>query len=164
MQAPAAPAAAAAAIAAADRSQDRHVARSAGALADILGAAEIGEDELLLRLRELGLVTYPSPLLEGLLEDLPEVLAAEVPARLPPRISSSSDTWCARAARRILHFSSLVTAECAACRFVPARRPVLFLARVAAIPGVLALRADFEVLQLCHNLTPVVLAILISLQ
>jgi hypothetical protein len=53
-------------------------------LAELLGAAEIGEDELLLRLREQGLITYPSPLLDGLLEDLPEVLAAEVLARLEP--------------------------------------------------------------------------------
>ena len=36
-----------------------------------------------LRLRELGLITYPSPLLEGLLEQ-PDVLAAEVLARLEP--------------------------------------------------------------------------------
>jgi len=39
---------------------------------------------LLLRLRELGLITYPAPLLGGLLEKLPEVLAAEVLARLVP--------------------------------------------------------------------------------
>ena len=70
--------------AAADRPPDRYVVRPAGVLADLLGAAELGEDELLLRLRELGLITYPSPLLEGLTEGLPEVLAAEVLARLDP--------------------------------------------------------------------------------
>jgi hypothetical protein len=83
MQAPAVPTAAPAAAADADRPPDRYVVRPAGVLADILGAAEIGEDELLLRLRELGLITYPSPLLGGLLE-LPEVLAAEVLAQLEP--------------------------------------------------------------------------------
>jgi hypothetical protein len=39
---------------------------------------------LLLRLKELGLLTYPSPLLGGLLEELPEVLAAEVLPLLDP--------------------------------------------------------------------------------
>jgi hypothetical protein len=82
MQAPAA-AAAAATPAAADRPPDRYIVRPAGVLADILGAADLGEDELLLRLRELGLIPYPSPLLGGLLE-LPEVLAAEVLTRLDP--------------------------------------------------------------------------------
>ena len=77
MQAPAA------VSAAADRPPDCYVVRPAGALADIMGAADLGEDELLLRLRELGLITYPSPLLGGLLE-LPEVLEAEVLARLGP--------------------------------------------------------------------------------
>ena len=83
MQAPAAPAVAAAA-AAADRPPDRYVVRPAGVLADLLGAADLGEDELLLRLRELGLITYPSPLLEGLLEKVPEVLAADVMSQLQP--------------------------------------------------------------------------------
>ena len=36
------------------------------------------------RLREWGLITYPSPLLGGLLEKLPEVLEAEVLSRMPP--------------------------------------------------------------------------------
>jgi hypothetical protein len=76
--APAAPAAAANLL------PDRYVVRPAGVLAELLGAAELGEDELLLRLQELGLITYPSPLLRGLLEDLPEVLAVEVLARLGP--------------------------------------------------------------------------------
>ena len=58
--------------------------RPLGVLAELLGAAEFGEDELLLRLRELGLITYPSPLLGGLLEKLPEVLAAEVLSQLDP--------------------------------------------------------------------------------
>jgi hypothetical protein len=70
--------------AAADRPPDRYIVRPAGVLADIMGAAELGEDELLLRLRELGLITYPSPLLRGLLEKLPEVLAAEVLPWLDP--------------------------------------------------------------------------------
>ena len=42
----------------------------------------MGEGELLLRLRELGLITYPSPLLGALLEELSEVLEAEVLPRL----------------------------------------------------------------------------------
>jgi hypothetical protein len=52
-------------------------------LADLLGAAELGEGELLIRLRELGLITYPSPLLGGLL-GLHEVIAVEVLTRLDP--------------------------------------------------------------------------------
>ena len=61
--------------------------RLSGALAALLGRAEeveLPEDELLGRLREWGLITYPSPLLGGLLEKLPEVLAAEVLPRLDP--------------------------------------------------------------------------------
>ena len=48
--------------------------------------AEVGldEDELLSGLRATGMITYPSPLLGGLLEDLPEVLVAEVLRRLDP--------------------------------------------------------------------------------
>jgi hypothetical protein len=69
---------------AAERPPDRYVVRPAGVLAELLGAAELVEDELLLRLRELGLITYPSPLLGGLLERLPEVLAAEVLPRVGP--------------------------------------------------------------------------------
>jgi hypothetical protein len=82
MQAPAG--AAATAAAAADHTSDRYVVRPAGVLADLLGAAELGEDKLLLRLRELGLITYPSPLLGGLLEKLHEVLEIEVLSRLDP--------------------------------------------------------------------------------
>jgi len=74
----------AAAAAAATRRPGSYVVRPAGVLAELLGAAELGEDELLLRLRELGLITYPSPLLGGLLVGLPEVLDAEVLARLEP--------------------------------------------------------------------------------
>jgi len=70
--------------AAADRPPDCYVVRPTGVLADLLGAAELREDELLLRLRELGLIIYPSPLLGGLLEGLPEVLEAEVLAYLDP--------------------------------------------------------------------------------
>ena len=73
-----------AAAAAADRPPDRYVVRPAGVLAESMGAADMGEDELLLRLRELGLITYPSPLLGGLTEKLPEMLAAEVLAQLGP--------------------------------------------------------------------------------
>jgi len=80
MQAPAATPAASAV----DRPPDGHVVRPAGVLADLLGAAELGEDELLLRLRQLGLITYRSPLLWELLEKLPEVLEAEVLAQLDP--------------------------------------------------------------------------------
>jgi hypothetical protein len=69
---------------AAERRPDRYVVRPAGVLAELLGAAELGEDELLLRLRELGLITYPSPLLRGLTQNVPEVLAGEVLARLDP--------------------------------------------------------------------------------
>jgi len=63
---------------------DRYVVRPAGVLAEVLGDAEMGEDELLLKMRELGLVTYPSPLLAPLLEEWPDVLAAKVLARLDP--------------------------------------------------------------------------------
>jgi len=70
--------------AAADRPPDRYVVRPAGVLAELLGSADVGEEELLLRLRELGLITYPSPLLKGLTEGLPELLAAEVLTRLDP--------------------------------------------------------------------------------
>jgi len=72
------------AAAVADRPSERYVVRPAGVLADLLGAADVGEDELLLRLRELGLITYPSPLLRGLLEKLPDVIEFEVLARLDP--------------------------------------------------------------------------------
>jgi hypothetical protein len=54
MQTLAAVTAATAATAAADRPLDRYVVRPAGVLADLLGAAELGEDELLLRLGSLG--------------------------------------------------------------------------------------------------------------
>ena len=42
---------------------------------------------------------------------------------------------------------------------MPTRCPVLFLARGATVPGGSALRAEFEVLQLAHNLATVVVAI-----
>jgi len=80
MQSPAATAAAAAA----EHPPDRYVVRPVGVLAEILGAADLGEDELLVRLREAGLIAYPSPLLGGMLEYLPEVLAAEVLSRVNP--------------------------------------------------------------------------------
>jgi len=59
-----------------------------------------------------------------------------------------------------VHFS----VEFAARLLVPTRRPVLFLARIAAIPGGLAFWANFEVLQLSQNLAPVVAAIPSPLQ
>jgi len=46
--------------------------------------AVLREDEVLCGLRAKGLTTYPSPLLGRLLEELPEVFAAEVLPRLPP--------------------------------------------------------------------------------
>jgi hypothetical protein len=63
-----------------------------GALAALLGHAaghaegdeHIYENELLGRLREAGLITYPSPLLGDFLEKLPEVFAAEILQRLDP--------------------------------------------------------------------------------
>jgi hypothetical protein len=39
---------------------DRYVVRPAGVLAELLGTAEMGEDEMLLELREAGLIAYPS--------------------------------------------------------------------------------------------------------
>jgi len=69
------------------RSPDSYVVRLSGALAALLGraeGAELPEDDLLGWLRATGLITYPSPLLGGLLEKLPEVLAAEVLPRLDP--------------------------------------------------------------------------------
>jgi hypothetical protein len=72
---------------AAARPLPRHVVRLSAALAALLGraeGAELPEDDLLGWLQEAGLITYPSPLLERLLEELPEVLAAEVLPRLDP--------------------------------------------------------------------------------
>jgi len=69
------------------RAPDHYVVRLSAALATLLGraeGAELPEDELLGRLRECGLITYPSPLLVPLLEEWPEVLAAEVLPRLDP--------------------------------------------------------------------------------
>ena len=70
--------------AAADAPSDRYVVRLSGALAALLGDVELPEDELLGWLREQGLITYPSPLLGALLEELLEVLAAEVLPLLDP--------------------------------------------------------------------------------
>jgi hypothetical protein len=70
-----------------ERFADRYVVRLAAALAALLGraeGAELSEDELLGWLRAKGLITYPSPLLVGLLEGLPEIIAAEVLPRLDP--------------------------------------------------------------------------------
>ena len=83
MHPPASPIVTTPAAAAAESPPGHYVVRPAGVLAELLGAAELGEDESLLRLRELGLITYPSPLLGGLL-DLPAVLAAEVLPLLEP--------------------------------------------------------------------------------
>ena len=59
----------------------------------------------------------------------------------------------------IIRERRLRVSKCAACRLVPNRIPIHFLTRVAAVPGGLALRATFEVLQKAHNLAPVVDAI-----
>jgi hypothetical protein len=63
---------------------DPYVVRPAGVLAELLEESEMGEDELLLKLREAGLITYASPLLTPLLEEWSDVFAAEVLARLEP--------------------------------------------------------------------------------
>ena len=64
----------------------RLLVRLSGALAALLGHAEgaemISEDELLRRLGAAGLITYPSPLLRGLLEKVPEVCLSGVLAAL----------------------------------------------------------------------------------
>ena len=67
----------------------RFYLRLSDELAALLGARrerrrEIYEDELLAALREKGLITYPSPLLGRLVEDLPEVFEKEVLPRLDP--------------------------------------------------------------------------------
>jgi hypothetical protein len=60
-------------------SPDCYIVRLSGALAALLGDVELPEDELLGWLRAQGLITYPSPLLEGLLGgELPEVFAAKM--------------------------------------------------------------------------------------
>ena len=63
-----------------------YTVRLSGALAALLGrseGAELPEDELLGWLREGGLITYPSPMLKGLLGgELPAVLVAKVLPRL----------------------------------------------------------------------------------
>ena len=75
-----------AAASAGEPSPGRYVVRLSGALAALLGrgeGAELWEDEVLgMKMREHGLLTYPSPLLGRLLEKVPEVLQAEVLARL----------------------------------------------------------------------------------
>jgi len=69
-------------------SPHRLLVRLSGALAALLGHGEgadiLSEENLLGRLREAGLITYPSPLLGVLLEKLPEVFQAEVLPRLGP--------------------------------------------------------------------------------
>jgi len=70
---------------ASDRSPDHYIVRLSGPLAALLGraqGAELPEDDLLGWLRAAALITYPSPLLGGLLEKLPEVLAVEVLSQL----------------------------------------------------------------------------------
>ena len=59
---------------------------------------------------------------------------------------------------------SLLRVEFATFFLVPTSSPVLFLTRVAAVPGGLALRANLELLQMAHNLAPFVLAIRSPLQ
>jgi len=70
--------------------------------------------------------------------------------------------WHAWAGAATLNSSGLIC-ECATRRLVPTRGPVLFLTRIAAVPGGLALRANLEVFEMAHDLAPFVLAILISL-
>jgi len=67
----------------------RFYVRLSDDLAALLGRGvgdglEVYEDELLDTLREKGLITYPSPLLGKLVEDLPEVFEKEVLPRLDP--------------------------------------------------------------------------------
>jgi hypothetical protein len=97
--------------AAAARSLPRHVVRLSAALAALLGQVEppdLPEDELLVVLREAGLITYPSPLLGPLLE-LPGVVAAEVLPRLelPDRAMVAR---VGRASRAVVVASGLCTA------------------------------------------------------
>jgi len=65
-----------------------YVVRLSGALAALLGraeSAELPEDDLRGSLKKAGLITYPSPLLEGLLAgELPDVFAAKVLPQLDP--------------------------------------------------------------------------------
>ena len=78
---------AAAAAAAAEHAPAGYVVRLSGGLAAHLGraeGAEMNEDEVLDRLREAGQISYPSPLLRPLLEQWPDVIAAEVLTRLDP--------------------------------------------------------------------------------
>ena len=65
--------------------------------------------------------------------------------------------------RAVIRFRSGSVGGRATYRLVPARRPILFLTRVAAVPGSHA-RATFEVLRLSHNIAPFVVAILSTLQ
>jgi hypothetical protein len=72
-------------VVAGEQASGRYVVRLSGALAALMGRAagvELWEDEALGMMRERGLLTYPSPLLGGLLEKVPEVLEKEVLARL----------------------------------------------------------------------------------
>jgi hypothetical protein len=98
-RAPAAHSATAAAQPAAASSADRRVVRLRAALALLMGrtaGAEISEAEILNGLREAGLITYPSPLLGRVLEELPEVLAAEV----LPWVEPSARTVLAQVGRQ----------------------------------------------------------------
>jgi hypothetical protein len=56
----------------------------AGVLAELLGDVELPEDEILGWMKKQGLITYPSPLLRPLLEELRDVFAAQVLPRLDP--------------------------------------------------------------------------------
>ena len=71
--------------AAAESAPVRRVVRLSAALAALVETSwELWEDELLGRLRAKGLITYPSPLLGRLLEELRDVFAVEVLLRLDP--------------------------------------------------------------------------------
>jgi len=75
-------------------------------------------------------------------------------------LCNTSYAWAGAEILRCIVLLSNFSIECATRQLVPTRGPVLFLTRVAAVPGVLTLRANFEVLQKAHNLAPFVLAIL----
>jgi len=65
-------------------------------LAALVGREEVFEDEMLDALRVRGLITYPSPLLAPLLEDLPELFEEEI---LKQRLDPTDRAMFARASR-----------------------------------------------------------------
>ena len=77
-------------------SSGRLYVRLSDDLAALVGRSEVFEDELLDALRGRGLITYPSPLLDPLLEDLPELFEEEV---LKQRLNPTDRAIFARAGR-----------------------------------------------------------------